>query len=834
MIRLLHTLRGWSGLAWGLPAAGVAAWVALGNWRVNVDDAYISLEYARHLVAGDGLVFEAGERVEGFSNPAWVLLLAGATALGGDGIVWARSLGLAFHLASVVGTALLVLAVGRSAGRASGLAAALAAGFVAVSLPASAWAVKGLECSLYRALLVGALWRLAVEADRPDARPWSAVLAGIAAITRPEAPLLVAGLAGARALLALRRRDPVRRLAAWLALAATPFLAWEVFRLAWYGFPLANTWYVKGRSREPLADVLTYLEPWIRLEWPFLLATAIGIAGILVARARGAGAVLLVAGAQVAFLALQGDDWMPNQRFVGPLVPLLAALAGIGAAAVRGRAHVPAAFVLAGLVGIQAFRSVPVKTARLGADGRLETVLREEADWPPESLERGFHASMSNAVAALLTRVPPGATLAMPDVGLAGYATDWVIVDLVGLVSREISGATGLDTPGRVAWLHGRRPDWIALNDPGSCSRFQRSIWNAPWFWTEYEPVRASGVAYTLARRRDSPPATPEEVLAGFERAVDRAPGFLTFHLQRMAWAAAVGSPAEREAACADLVRSHPTQAGHARRCAALVRKGGPLPIVTDTPIPEEERPRVVLVGEADLWDLAEGTTPAAVRVEGDRIAIEGREWTPVGATGAWGTPLAHVADLESLDLEVDGIACDREMPGEPGACSVTDGRVTFRPPAGDGPPDSLAFRVTPDQAAEEAGLRSGRLAGRRLAFAGGPGLVVHVPPTPAGTVLRLRLAVVPSPIFAGRDSFRVTVTAWPRGRAREASTAWSGTVDPARDTEVRVPLDARGGDAGTEVRVRAQPAGAALLGPLPVVDDLGLEGDGTVLLDPV
>ncbi|MBN1336253.1 MAG: hypothetical protein JXB39_09855 [Deltaproteobacteria bacterium] len=834
MSRLLGKLRGGSGLAWGLPAAGVAAWVALGNWRVSMDDAYISLEYARHFVAGDGLVFEAGERVEGFSNPTWVLLLAAATALGGDGIVWARALGLTFHLASVLGTALLVLAVGRSAGRPSGLAAALAAGFVAVSLPASSWAVKGLECSLYRALLVGALWRLAVEADRPEARPWSAVLAGIAAITRPEAPLLVAALAGARALLALRRRDPIRRLAAWLALAAAPFLAWEVFRLAWYGFPLANTWYVKGRIREPLADVVTYLEPWIRLEWPFLLATAIGIAGILAARARGAASVLLVVGAQILFLALQGDDWMPNQRFAGPLVPLLAALAGIGAAAVRGRACVPALIVLAGLVGFQAFRSVPVKTARLGADGRLETVLREEADWPLESLKRGFHASMSNTVAALLTRVPPGATLAVPDVGLAGYATDWVIVDLAGLVSHEISGATGLDTPGRVAWLHGRRPDWIALNDPGSCSRFQRSIWNAPWFWTEYEPMRASDVAYTLARRLDSPPATPEEVLAGFERAVDRAPGFLTFHLQRMAWAAAVGSPTEREAACADLVHSHPTRAGHARRCAALLHRGGPLPIVADTPIPEEERPRVVPVGKADLWEFAEWTTPTAVRAEGDRIVVEGREWNPVGATDSWGTLLELVADLEPLDLEVDGIVCDREPPGEPDTCGFTNHRITFRSFPWVGPPDSLAFRVTQGQAAEEAGLRSGRLSGRRLAFAGGPGLVVRVPPTPPGTVLRVRLAVVPSPVFAGRDAFRVTVTAWSHGRAREAWTAWSGSIDTARDTEVRVPLDVGRGDGGTVIRVRAQSVGAALLGPLPVVDDLGLEGDGVVLLDPV
>src|SRR5207244_12236047 len=40
------------------------------------DDAYISYRYAQNLARGNGLVFNPGERVEGYSNLLHVLLLA--------------------------------------------------------------------------------------------------------------------------------------------------------------------------------------------------------------------------------------------------------------------------------------------------------------------------------------------------------------------------------------------------------------------------------------------------------------------------------------------------------------------------------------------------------------------------------------------------------------------------------------------------------------------------------------------------------------------------------------------------------------------------------------
>ncbi|MCX7840525.1 MAG: hypothetical protein N2559_13895, partial [Anaerolineae bacterium] len=47
--------------------------VALGTDAV--DDAYISFRYAQNALRGHGLVFNPGERVEGFTNFLWTALM---------------------------------------------------------------------------------------------------------------------------------------------------------------------------------------------------------------------------------------------------------------------------------------------------------------------------------------------------------------------------------------------------------------------------------------------------------------------------------------------------------------------------------------------------------------------------------------------------------------------------------------------------------------------------------------------------------------------------------------------------------------------------------------
>ena len=56
--------------------------------RFVQDDAYISFRYARNLADGFGLVWNIGERVEGYTNFLWTLLMVPAFWLGCDVVVW--------------------------------------------------------------------------------------------------------------------------------------------------------------------------------------------------------------------------------------------------------------------------------------------------------------------------------------------------------------------------------------------------------------------------------------------------------------------------------------------------------------------------------------------------------------------------------------------------------------------------------------------------------------------------------------------------------------------------------------------------------------------------
>src|SRR5262249_30342269 len=144
-----------------------------------VDDAAITYAYSINLAHGAGPVLRAGgERVEGYSNFLWMLLLALGVRLGADVFLLARVLGALLGLTLILGVAELSAAL---RGRRS-LVDALPALFAATLTPVSYWCMSGLEGPLYMNTLVWCAVRLIVERDQPERRPLSALCAAAAAL----------------------------------------------------------------------------------------------------------------------------------------------------------------------------------------------------------------------------------------------------------------------------------------------------------------------------------------------------------------------------------------------------------------------------------------------------------------------------------------------------------------------------------------------------------------------------------------------------------------------------------------------------------------------------
>ena len=120
------------------------------------DDAFITLRYARNWAQGNGLVFNPGEFVEGYTNFLWTAFMAVASKLGIDLPTAAQTLGGAFSVLTV-----LLLLDFRNTGLLPRQEHMAGGGIILASLALcladswAAWAVGGLE-NVFSGFLVAA------------------------------------------------------------------------------------------------------------------------------------------------------------------------------------------------------------------------------------------------------------------------------------------------------------------------------------------------------------------------------------------------------------------------------------------------------------------------------------------------------------------------------------------------------------------------------------------------------------------------------------------------------------------------------------------------------
>src|SRR5215216_3163090 len=157
--------------------------VQLSLWEHVSDDAYISFRYVARWVEGQGLTFNPGERVEGFSNPLWIGILAMSHRLLPTVAIVdaARVLGFAASAISLLAIAALVKRANPSGHSVAFLYAAV---ILACTPGFHVYATAGLETPLFGMLVtVAVLFSLT---QTTAARLWAALCLGFAAVCRPE------------------------------------------------------------------------------------------------------------------------------------------------------------------------------------------------------------------------------------------------------------------------------------------------------------------------------------------------------------------------------------------------------------------------------------------------------------------------------------------------------------------------------------------------------------------------------------------------------------------------------------------------------------------------
>jgi arabinofuranosyltransferase len=294
------------------------------------DDAYISFRYARNLAEHGQLVFNLGERVEGYTNFLWTVLLAGLLKLRLQPEITSRVLGV---LLGALGL-LVTFRLGRTLNEERPSPAdAVAPLLLAATGGYAAWSMGGLETQLFTALLVAGTWLYFREHLGGGAPLWSALCFAGAALTRPEGTLLFALTVLHRVLANLvreRRLLPRRRELAWVGIFAALVGAHFLFRFLYYGWPFPNTYYIKSASGPSTLDrgfyylwsaardyCLYLLPPLLLLGWPRRADRGHRLL-------LGYAALLLIPFG--VYVVKVGGDFMGLYRFLVPLLPLCALL----------------------------------------------------------------------------------------------------------------------------------------------------------------------------------------------------------------------------------------------------------------------------------------------------------------------------------------------------------------------------------------------------------------------------------------------------------------------------------------------------------------------------
>ena len=418
----------------GLPAAALIGLVASlvvvlapDTNRPIFDDSYISLTYARNLAETGKLSFDGESWSTGATSPLHVVIMAAPIALGVEPFSASLGVGVLSHALLAAAVYLLGWALFRSQ-----LAAFCGAFAIATIGPAVLDSGNGLETSLFMALLALSMAAYLLDAS-PRGKLVTGVLIGLLIWTRPEGAVMLP------AILVYR----------WLDRAEGEALrdyAYDALRLAGPGVvaggaialfslivngTLTGTGSAKWRffqeDEQPLEDKVSVASTQIGILAGNVISL-IALAALTVRRKEAALFGLFWLPVVIAYVMLfPGGLAHYFYRYQHPVLPLLAVLAGGGAAYLIALALSYRDWVVKGLVAA----ALVVALVPIGAQYKHWRDVYGQAS--RETLN-----DLEAMAIELNTIIEPDETLAAHDIGALGYFADFHILDMVGLVNDDV------------------------------------------------------------------------------------------------------------------------------------------------------------------------------------------------------------------------------------------------------------------------------------------------------------------------------------------------------------------------------------------------------------
>ena len=416
------------------------------RWFWLDDDQMISMRYARNLAEGHGLVWNPGERVEGYTNFGWTMIMAAVHLLPLPDRLMPLAMTAVSGLVCLAVIILAALLLERLEPRRLALTLPALLVCILTCTDVMFWAASGFETVLVTALHLAVVLR-AISGCRLDAR----LLVPLALIPIVRSDGMHVWLGDALLVFWL---SPDRKRAGLLLLASlVPFAAHLLFRIAYYGEPLPNTYYLKVSGLDARwSRGLDYVRGFGE-RYSIILILALGTAASLWRRdVRSRSLLTSLAPALVYPLLVGGDDFYPF-RFFAHVMPELFLWAVLGAATLVAATPARVAWLLT--VAVFALPSLKDPIAKIAGVGN-----------------NGDPFDQIVVAAELRKNASPDASVAVIAAGIVPYFTRLKGVDLLGKTDAHIAHL--FPQPGAMvghgkvdpSYSFGKRPDYVVSYRP--------------------------------------------------------------------------------------------------------------------------------------------------------------------------------------------------------------------------------------------------------------------------------------------------------------------------------------------------------------------------------
>ena len=425
------------------------------------DDSFITFRYVKNFLAGHGLVFNPGERVEGYTSFLWLWILTAGSFIGFDIVNFAQALGIAFGLSALVITYLLTkrfLSLYNIFGssekqKSSQKFLVIILKLIPVSMLTfngafQYWSVSGMEVTFFITLQLLAIYFYLNTFEGKNHFILFSILSTLATLARPEGFLFFVLMILHYWIWSYRDlAEPTTKKIFGAILQKKNLIAYSIFivpnfilllfRVFYYGYPLPNTFYAKtGFSSEYFFAGLDYVCSFLTtyMFWGLILFLTFFL---FIRKEKRIFLWLFfsIIILNILYTIFIGGDALPLFRFILPITPLIYILFTVALYSffqfISGRLKISSKSfsytftILVSAVLIYYNSFTPMDTIKKLAfyENQLVTKMVASGTWLNEK-----QSSLNRKLVVACTTI-----------GAVSYYSDATIIDMLGLTDETIA-----------------------------------------------------------------------------------------------------------------------------------------------------------------------------------------------------------------------------------------------------------------------------------------------------------------------------------------------------------------------------------------------------------